>query len=431
MAGLKEEYNFFCSQPRPMRMLLLTNMAYAFAIPVIELFIGAYIIRKSDDVSLVMVYQLAQGTGIPVTFILNGYLLRKVPIARLYAAGMIISGLDMAVMMLLPQLEMTGITLIGFIMGLSYGFFWANRVSLALTNTRDINRNYYYGLESFFFTMASIVMPLLSGYFIAATQKLGWLGGNINGAYRILTAMVILLTLLASFIAARGQFQNPPSARFIYFKFHRLWNKLLAMAALKGVAQGFVIAAPVMLIMKLVGSEGSVGSIQSAGALLSAAMLYVLGRATSSKHRNAIFTAGLGLFVIGAGINMLLYNAAGAIIFVACMVFSRPLLDLAYFPIQLGVIECVASKEKRNQFAYIFSHEVGLYVGRLFGCMLFILMARFVSEDAALRYVLLAVAIVQFASVFVAKSIQKDQEWCEVSGNEPLVSQELKEPAEL
>jgi YQGE family putative transporter len=431
MAGLKEEYNFFCSQPRPMRMLLLTNMAYAFAIPVIELFIGAYIIRKSDDVSLVMVYQLAQGTGIPVTFILNGYLLRKVPIARLYAAGMIISGLDMAVMMLLPQLEMTGITLIGFIMGLSYGFFWANRVSLALTNTRDINRNYYYGLESFFFTMASIVMPLLSGYFIAATQKLGWLGGNINGAYRILTAMVILLTLLASFIAARGQFQNPPSARFIYFKFHRLWNKLLAMAALKGVAQGFVIAAPVMLIMKLVGSEGSVGSIQSAGALLSAAMLYVLGRATSSKHRNAIFTAGLGLFVIGAGINMLLYNAAGAIIFVACMVFSRPLLDLAYFPIQLGVIECVASKEKRNQFAYIFSHEVGLYVGRLFGCMLFILMARFVSEDAALRYVLLAVAVVQFASVFVAKSIQKDQEWCEVSGNEPLVSQELKEPAEL
>jgi YQGE family putative transporter len=75
-----------------MRMLLFTNMAYAFAIPVIELFIGAYIIRKSADVSLVMVYQLAQGTGIPVTFILNGYLLRKVPIARLYAAGMILAG---------------------------------------------------------------------------------------------------------------------------------------------------------------------------------------------------------------------------------------------------------------------------------------------------------------------------------------------------
>ncbi|TSD62893.1 MFS transporter [Inquilinus sp. KBS0705] len=431
MPGIKEEYQFFCGQPRPMRMLLLTNMAYAFAIPVIELFIGAYIIRKSDDVSLVMVYQLAQGTGIPVTFVLNGYLLRKIPIARLYAAGMIISGLDMAVMMLLPQLEMAGITLIGFIMGLSYGFFWANRVSLALTSTRNFNRNYYYGLESFFFTMASIIMPLLSGYFIAATQKFGWLGGNINGAYRVLTALVILLTLVASVIAIRGRFQNPPSARFIYFKFHRLWNKLLGMAALKGVAQGFVIAAPVMLIMKLVGNEGSVGSIQSAGALLSAAMLYILGRKTSARHRNAIFIAGLGLFVVGAAVNMILYNAAGAIIFVGCMVFSRPLLDLAYYPIQLGVIECVASKEQRNQFAYIFSHEIGLYTGRMFGCMLFILIARFISEDTALRYVLLAVAVVQFASIFVARSIQHDREWCEVSESKLIVPQELKEPAEL
>ena len=86
-------------------MLLLTNMVYAFALPIIELFIGAYIIRKSNDVSLVMVYQLAQGTGIPVTFIVNGYLLRRFPISRLYALGMIISGIDRAVMMLLPDLN--------------------------------------------------------------------------------------------------------------------------------------------------------------------------------------------------------------------------------------------------------------------------------------------------------------------------------------
>jgi YQGE family putative transporter len=431
MAGLGDEFRFFCSQPRHMRMLLLTNMAYAFAIPVIELFIGAYIIRKSNDVSLVMVYQLAQGTGIPITFMLNGFLLRYIHISKLYALGMIISGLDMAVMMLLPELDMGGIGLIGFIMGLSYGFFWANRVSLALASTRDDNRNYYYGLETFFFTLASIIMPLLAGYFIAATQKLGWLGGSVNSAYHVLTGLVILLTIIASFIASRGQFENPKQARFLYFRFHRLWNKMLGMAALKGVAQGFVIAAPVMLIMKLVGREGSVGTIQSSGALLSAVMLYILGRKTNPRHRLKIFTAGLGLFLIGALINMSLYSATGAVIFVGCLVFARPLLDLAYFPIQLGVIECVAAKEHRSQFTYIFSHEVGLYVGRLFGCMLFILVARFVSEDAALRYALLGVAALQFLSVFVARLIMHDHEWCEATGREPLAAATLKEPAEL
>jgi YQGE family putative transporter len=431
MAGLKDEYRFFCAQSREMRMLLLTNMAYAFAIPVIELFISAYIIRKSNDVSLVMVYQLAQGTGIPVTFILNSYMLRYIHISKLYAAGMIISGLDMAVMMLLPDLRMPGIALIGFIMGLSYGFFWANRVFLALKTTRDDNRNYYYGLETFFFTLASIIMPLLAGHFISVTQKYGLMGGSINSAYRILTGVVILLTITASITASRGKFINPENAKFLYFKFHQLWDKMLAMAALKGVAQGFVIAAPVMLIMKLVGQEGSVGSIQSTGAFLSAIMLYFLGRLTGPKHRVKIFAAGLGLFVVGAFINMVLYNALGAIIFVGCLVFARPLLDLAYYPIQLGVIECVAAKERRSQFTYIFSHEVGLYVGRLFGCMLFILVARFISEDAALKFALFAVAAVQFLSVFVAKSILKDGEWCEASGRQAVAANALKEPAEL
>jgi MFS transporter, YQGE family, putative transporter len=431
MKRIKEEYNFFCSQPRQMRMLLLTNMVYALVIPIIELFLGAYIIRKSNDVSLVMVYQLAQGTGIPITFIMNGYLLKRFPIARLYALGMIVSGIDMGVMMLLHDLNIFGIALIGFIMGLSYGFFWANRVFLALTTTTNKNRNYYYGLETFFFTIASIIMPLMAGYFIASTQKLGWLGGEVSTAYHILTGLVILLTVFASVLAHKGNFKNPENARFIYFKFHRLWNKMLGMAALKGVAQGFVIAAPVMLIMRLVGEEGSIGSIQSTGACLSAVMLYFLGRHSAPEHRLKIFAGGLGLFLIGTVINMALFNALGAIIFVGCLVFARPLLDLAYFPIQLGVIECVASKEKRNQFAYIFNHEVGLYLGRLFGCMLFILIARNISESAALRYALLAVAAVQCLSIFIARSIQNDQEWCEATEKQPLDPQTLKEPAEL
>jgi YQGE family putative transporter len=431
MASWTKEYRFFKEQPRPMRMLLLTNMVYAFVIPVIELFLGAYIIRTSNDVSLVIVYQLAQGTGTPVTFIINGYLLKRFPISNLYAVGMIISGLDMAVMMLLPRVQLAGVALVGFIMGISYGFFWANRVSLALSNTNNSNRNYYYGLETFVFTLASIIMPILAGYFIASTQKLGWLGGEIIHAYQVLAALVIVLTIIASIIVNRGGFKNTGTTKFIYFKFHRLWHKMLLMAGFKGVAQGFIIAAPVMLIMRLVGEEGSVGSIQSSGAVLSAILLYWLGRKSAPKHRLKIFAAGLLLFVIGATVNMLRFDALGAIVFVGCLVFARPLLDLAYFPIQLGVMECVASKEQRNPFAYIFNHELGLYFGRLFGCVLFIYVSRQVSEEAALRYALLMVAVMQALSIFVARSIMNDGEWCEASKKQPLDPQALKEPAEL
>ena len=378
--------------------------------PIVELFVGAYIMRNSSDISLVVIFQLAVYTGIPATFLINGFLLNRFPIARMYSLGMLLSGVSMFVMMSLNQLDTLGIFFAGLIMGLSYGFFWSNRDFLALNTTKDGNRNYYYGIETFFYTMTGIVVPLGAGAFIAATDKNGWFGGDVNVAYHFLTLFVFGLSVFASFLVHKGQFQNPIKAPFLFFNYDKLWNKMLGMAALKGVAQGYIVTAPTMLIMRLVGKEGELGLIQSIAAFLSAILLYILGRRTSPQHRLLIYTIGLSLFVLGAFFNALLYSALGTILFVLCLLFARPLLDIAYFPIQLKVIDVVAEKEKRNEFTYIFNHELGLYVGRLLGCGLFIVLARYVSDYVALRYALLVIAVVHFMGLFMAKSIVKDLE---------------------
>lgn len=408
LGKLTRELQFFNEHPRGMRVLLLTNLIYALVLPIIELFIGAYIMRNSSDISLVVVFQLALYTGIPATFMINGFLLNKIHISKLYSFGMLLSGISMTAMMMLKNLDTVGVFAAGLIMGLSYGFFWANRDYLALATTTDKNRNYYYGLETFFYTLTFIIVPFCAGVFIATTQKLEWFAGNVNVAYYFLTGFVFILTVIASLLVHKGNFTNPKKAPFIFWRFDKLWNKMLGLSALKGIAQGYIVTAPVMLIMELVGEEGELGIIQSIGAFLSAILLYYLGRFTKPKHRLTVFTIGLGLFVLGAVFNAALYSSLGVILFVLCLIFARPLLDIAYFPIQLKVIDVVAAKEKRNKFAYIFNHELGLYVGRLFGCGLFILLARNVNEYVALRYALLVIAAVQFLSVFVAKSIVKD-----------------------
>ena len=185
---------------------------------------------------------------------------------------------------------------------------------------------------------------------------------------------------------------------------------MLRLAALKGIAQGYIVTAPTMLVMTHVGKEGSLGLIQGIAAALSAILLYVLGRITTPKHRVLIYGIGCTLFVLGALFNAVMYSAVGVILFVLCLLFARPLLDIAYFPIQLKVIDVVAEKEKRNTFTYIFNHELGLYVGRLFGCGLFIVLARYVSVDIALRYALLVIAVLHFMGYFMAQSIVKDLE---------------------
>ena len=419
---LVHEFKFFNAHPLGMRTLLLTNLIYALVMPIVELFIGAYIMRNSSDISLVVIFQLAVYTGIPLTFMINGFLLNHFPIARLYSLGMLLSGVSMFAMMSLDNLDTLGVFLAGLIMGLSYGFFWANRDFLALNTTQDANRNYYYGIETFFYTITGIVVPLAAGVFIATTEKNGWFGGNVNVAYYGLTVFVFALSVLASILVHRGQFQNPRKAPFLFLKFDQLWNKMLGLAALKGVAQGYIVTAPTMLIMSLVGKEGALGVIQGVAALLSAILLYVLGRVSTPKHRLLIYGIGCALFVLGALFNAGMYSALGVILFVLCLLFARPLLDIAYFPIQLKVIDVVSEKEKRNEFAYIFNHELGLYIGRLFGCGLFIVLARYVSEYAALRYALLVIAVVHFMGWFAMRGIVKEINTTVVEEETPVIA---------
>ena len=390
-----------------MRVLLITNLIYSLVLPIIELFIGAYIMRNSHEAKLVVIFQLALYTGIPITFGLNGFLLRKIKITWLYSLGMLLSGVSMAAMMMLDDLNISGIAIAGFIMGVSFGFFWANRDFLALESTDDNNRNYYYGLETFFYTMTAVIVPYIVGVFIGSTQKYEWFSGNINVAYQIITACVFLLTLIASIYVQRGNFINPKQDRFIFFKFHKLWYKMLGLSILKGLAQGYIVTAPAMLIMKLVGNEDVLGTVQAIGAIFSAIILYIIGRISKPEHRIYIFSFGLILFAIGAFINAGLYSSLGVILFMLCLVMARPLLDVAYFPIQLKVIDAVSKIEKRNEFTYIFNHEFGLYLGRLVGCGFFIAMTVLITEDFALKFALLIIAFFQLLSIFVANNIIK------------------------
>jgi YQGE family putative transporter len=405
MNKLLHEYRHFNSYPRDMRILLLTNLIYAFVLPVIDVFVGAYVMRNSQDVKMVVIYQLAVYTGIPFTFLINGFLLQHINIKRLYSAGMLLSGVSMAVMMSLGQLSMTGIGVAGLMMGMSFGLFWANRDFLALSTTNDDNRNYYYGVETFFYTNTYVIVPAIVGWFIVGTDLRGWFGGDPNTAYRIVTGCVFLLTIFSSIVVHRGKFANPPDSDFIFFRYHWLWNRMQLLAILKGLAQGYIVTAPAMLVMRLVGQEGALGTIQAVGGILSAFLLYWIGRTTKPADRIVIFTIGLTLFVLGGLANAVFFNAAGVLLFMICLLLSRPLHDIAYFPIQMQVIDTVSAIEKRNKFAYIFNQEFGFFIGRFAGCGLFVLLASTVSDTFALRYALLIVGVVQMLSIWMAKRV--------------------------
>jgi len=400
-------------------------MIYALVLPVIEIFVAAYVMRNSQEVSRVVTYQLAIYAATPLAFFINGKLLRVMSVRTLYGLGMLLSGVAMVVMMYSSILTPSGIAVSGLLMGMATGLFWANRGFLALATTNDENRNYYYGLELFVATTASVVVPAVIGWFISGTMQYGWLGGSANRAYKTVAIAVLVLTVWSSLILRKGHFRNPEHTRFVYFRFHPMWRQMLVMAMLKGLAQGYIVTAPAMLILLLVGQEGTLGATQAIGGLFSACVMYTVGRAAKPKHRLIVFSIGLSLFLLGSVLNTVLFDALGVLLFLACLILSKPLLDLAYFPIQLRVMDVVSQIERRNEYAYIFNHEFGLFLGRSIGCGLFLCIAHWWSGIAALKYALPMVALFQALSIGVASLIQRNLDNIKGDATEAVVCAEV------
>ncbi len=406
ISKFKKEVSYFQGQSHNFRILVLTNLVYAFVLPVIDIFVAAYIMRNSNDPSKVVIYQLTIYTGIPLTFLVNGFLLNHFKVKHLYSLGMLLSGISMAIMMSLKELNLMGIGIAGLTMGLSFGFYWANRDYLSLANTSDENRNYYYGLETFLYTIIAVIVPFLIGWFIENQSQ----SGSAQVAYQMVTGVVFLITIAASIVCFQGTFEDPEKKPFVYFKFDPLWNKFLVLASMKGMVQGFLVTAPAMLVMLLLGKEGALGTAQSAGAIVAAVVMYLIGRYSKPKHRLLILGTGLVLFAMAAVTNGILFNGTGVIMFMMFLLLAKPLMDLAYYPIQYNVINKLVEKEQRSEYSYILNHESGLYVGRLFGAGTFLVLAYMVSTEVALRYAILIIAFVQLSSIWIARSVINDCE---------------------
>ncbi len=392
---------------RSAKILIATNVIYAFVLPVIDIFVASYIMRNSNDPAKVMFYQLAIYTGIPITFFINGYLLNRINIKRLFSLGMILSGVSMMFMMSLDEINYFGLVSAGLIMGMSFGFYWANRDYLVLSTTTDRARNFYYGFETFIYTLTAAIVPVIIGWYLISGN--GDSNEGINSGYRVVTVVVFIITIIASIVFHFGKYEKPKSEKFLYFKFHKLWKKMLEMAFLKGMSQGFIVTAPAMLMMKFFNSEGVLGSALSVGALISAVVMLILGKYSKPKDRLIIFSIGTIGFFLASLFNGVMFNSVGVIIFVFLLLIARPVLDIAYFPIQLKVIDILSKLENRNEFSYILNHEFGLFVGRFFGAGTFLAIAYFLDADIALRYALLVIGTIQLLSLVIAKQLLKQQ----------------------
>jgi YQGE family putative transporter len=290
-------------------------------------------------------------------------------------------------------------------MGIATGIFWANRGMLALSSTTDENRNYFYGVETAIVTVTSVAVPFLVGTLIEVIAGHHERMRGVMIAYRTVGISSLLLTTIAACVVLLTRFYRSPIEPFLFFRFHPLWQRLLAVAILKGLGQGYIVTAPALLILKFVGQEGTLGNIEAIGSCGMAICLYAIGRATLPQHRVWVFACGILLFFAGSAANAWQFDSIGVVVFVMCLLMAKPLIDLGYYPMQFRVVNVVSELENRALYTYLFNHELGTFLGRAMGCLLFVLVAWRMSETIALRYALLVVGVLQIPAIALASSL--------------------------
>lgn len=412
-----DELHHFQSYSKSMRYLLLANMIYAFVLPVIELFVGAYIVSPPDDgvimsvaekqqhIELYLFYQFAVYLGTPLCFMLNGYLLRHIKVAHLYSLGLILSGVSMAFMMTLKELSPLGVVTTGLIMGASYGFFWANRDFMSLDVTTDSTRNYYFSIDTIFYTLTWIIVPSSVGFVVAYGQDSALF--SQKSAYIGITIAVFILSMIAIGIVNKAKFNNPNGDQFLFFKYDKLWRKMMLFAATKGIMQGTIMIFPILLILSIIGGVSMLGIIVSGGQILSAIMLYLIGRMAKPKHRMLIYTTSIVFFTVAIIIHFSFYSILGVILYNVLQFIAKPFHDVSYFPTEFKVIDIVSKIEKRSEFSYIVSHEFALFFGRISAILVVLFLTYNINADFALRYGLIFIAVAMITSIFIGKNLLK------------------------
>lgn len=391
-----------------MRVLILANMIYAAVFSLLDIFLAAFVLRSSHQLERVIVYQLSVYAATPLAFLINGLLMGRISAKHLYAVGMVLSGLSIVGMMQMGATTLAGTVGAGLLIGLATGLFWANRGFLAVSSTSDENRNYYYGVEFFIVTLTGVLAPLLIGWLLASTSMYGWMGGRLQHAYLLIAIGALILTACSALLVEQGAFAQQSPQRFLYWSFPRAWWRFLAISLLKGLAQGYSIAAPAMLVLRMVGEEGTLGLTQSIGGMVSALLLYWTGRVAAPHQRSMVYSAGAGLYLLGSIFLTWHFDVLGVLLFLACLLPAKPLLDVAYNATEFGVIDRLSQNTGRCLYAFLFHHEFALLTGRALGFALFFLSMRWISADAALRVVLPAVTAMQLLSIPILRQVGRE-----------------------
>ncbi len=385
MNFIKKEFNHFKSLPMKLQELLLSFFFYSAAYPVISIFVNAYIWKNNSSLIYLTILRLGQFMTVPFFFLLNGYLLKKYKIGVLYFLGSIFIGISSVLVIFVKSSNLFSYLIIGALLGLGAGFYWSNRNYLTIKETDDNNRSYFFGLSFSFSTIIGLVVTFAVGWLIV-----------FGVSYQILFLISFILIVLSGFEVLKNSHSNPSIKSFFLSRPTSAWKRKRIIHLGIGLVEGLAFFLPSLLILKVLGNEGVLGTLTAMSSVISALLIYFYGRRSKKGDNRKYFIISIFLSLGLSLVMALFFNKLTVVIYTLLNGLIINFIWLTVSPIVMNNIDTDVINRRESSFSYIFDSEIFLNIGRVGSILMSILIAIYYGDDVSLRYSPIILSLIQF-----------------------------------
>ena len=383
------------------RRIIYSDMVHDFSIPLTDIFLGAFIWRQTGWLLLVVLYKIGEWIFLPLTFYVNGLLLKKITVPRAFALGSALAGLTPLALIFFGVTSSLSIFLCGCLYGIGNGFYWANRNYLEFKETDVPARKYFFSLSAAISNISGILVPAVAGWFIVFGSQ-----SNLYTpvqAYWVLFIISFFLLIICAVIIGQGAFAYAPPAslKVIALKF---WTKRRLLNIAQGLIDGVGLMSSILLLYFL-GNEGALGvamSLTTAGVIITT---YIYGRWARERHERPTLLISALLFLACALALAVLPPAAGIFIYVIVVSIAFNFFVIPSAAISLVLADKEATIALTSRYAFIIDNELFLNSGRLLGAVVISGLVILGSQKIGLFYspLVIAALCLIFIMIFLKK----------------------------
>lgn len=401
---LRIELSHFRLLSLPLKKLLVSFALLCLAYPIIFVFVSAYLWRSSADLYPLIIYNLGTFISLPLGFYLNGWLLGRFHIKHLYFLGALLLGVAPVMVIYATDLGNQAMILYGLIFGLGSGFYWANKNYLTLKLTKGTNRIYYNSMETIANVLTRIIAPVISGYLIVAGEYFGWY--SLTFGYQLAVLLGLVLLLLSGLVLLMAKIDDVGARDFVLRLPSSAWQFNRLFIVINDTLRGVNFFVPSILILVLLGDEGTLGLVNSLSAVLASLALYIVGRKVRLEHALPIMAIGIIVYLISSLFLAISFSAPAVLLVIAVStIYSTVQFTIAY-TVSMELIDTEIKEDALgSQYAYICDNELFFNFGRVIGAAAFVVLLLGLGQELSLRVILPLLVLVQLLGLYPMKKM--------------------------